>query len=311
MKVLGLSAVLAVGLATVAFADHVQPVGYGDDEGEENNPSCAFLDPSWNEVKVNQAPNGDHPDSGGGENPGGEGPLVFTVENSDGKTFDWKANMGVDAVVVKGGNRGANVYFYDPEETADQRLRSPDNTQGNQPAISHISACYDTEATQDEPGGGGDQGGGEQQGEQPRDEGDGRDEDQGGNQRPAEPDEPQGDRPQDNADDQGDDEPGDRRGGNERPAEGDEPKEDGGTDDTERDRGADEQGDAEEPGESEVEGVSETDDGEADDVTEETAAGDEADSDDDLPFTGAPLGIVLLLGVVLMLAGVAARIVTR
>jgi hypothetical protein len=311
MKVLGLSAALAVGLTTVAFADHVEPVVYGDAEGEDNNPSCAELDPSWNEVKVNQAPNGDYPDSGGGENPGGEGPLVFTVENSDGKVFDWKSNIGVDAVVVKGGNRGANVYFYDPEEKADQRLRSPDNTQGNVPAVSHISACYDVEETRDEPGGGDqqqdqpqDEGGGEQQEEQPQDEGDGRGEDQGGNQRPAEPDEPQDDQPQDNADDE--DEPGDQGGGNERPAEGEEPQQDGGTDEGEEESARDERA-ADEEGESEVEGVSETDDGEANDVAEET----DSDSDDELPFTGAPLGIVLLLGTALMLAGVAGRIVTR
>jgi len=41
VKVLGLSAALAAGLATVAFANHVDPVVYGDDEGEENNPRCA------------------------------------------------------------------------------------------------------------------------------------------------------------------------------------------------------------------------------------------------------------------------------
>ena len=143
MKKFGaVAAVFVFGLCAIAWADHVSPVIYGDEEGEENNPSCAFLDPSWNEVKVNEAPNGAHSDN--------DGALVFTVKDSDGKVFDWTSNIGIDAVVVKGGNRGSNVYFYEGEAKADQNLRSPDNTKDNTPAVSHISACYDEEPENDE-----------------------------------------------------------------------------------------------------------------------------------------------------------------
>ena len=302
MKIVGLTSAFAVVLVTVALADHVNPVVYGDEEGEENNPSCAYLDPSWNEVKVNQAPNGDHADSGGGDNPGGDGPLVFTVKNSDGEVFDWESNIGVDAVVVKGGNRGSNVYFYSPEHTSDERLRSPDNSQGKTPAISHISACYDTEREDEQPGA---QGDGEPPQEQekpeedqpeqekPQEDGqtDDKPRDDGGNERRAGDDEPA-------EEDEGTGDGGDDGTRNERPADEDEPQQDGGTEDT----GGD--------GDTEVQGVSETEEGDTDDVAEETGSGDSG-SDDDLPFTGAPLGVLLLVGLVSILAGLGGRGLTR
>jgi hypothetical protein len=325
-----LAVALALGLGSIAWAGHVAPEIYGDDEGEENNPSCASLDPSWNEVKVNQAPNGSYPDSGGGgENPGGDGGLVFKIENSNGKVFDWTSNIGIDAVVVKGGNRGSNVYFYKDEATADQNLRSPDNSQGNTPAVSHVSACYDEDA-------GDDQGGGQEQPqeqpeeqpqEQPQEDGEEEDgeEDGGGNQRPSEPEQPEdegGDQPSepDEPQDDGDgnrrpaepDEPqeeGDEPGGNQRPAEPEQPDEQDDPDQqTEGEQEEDADGDGEE-GEGDVRGISEeedaSDDGASDDVAEEE------DADDDLPFTGVPLGALLLVALGLMLAGAAGRTVTR
>ena len=306
MKVLGLSSVLAVGLAAVAFASHVNPVQYGDEEGEESNPSCAFLNSSWNEVKVNQAPNGEYPDSGGGDNPGGDGPLVFTVKNSDGKVFDWESNIGIDAVVVKGGNRGSNVYFYDPEETSDTGLHSPDNSKGNRPAISHISACYDTESEEGQP---------EEQEEpnQPEEQEEPGDEGEQPNQRPSDPDEPENDpqeeseeEPQDEGDEPQGDEPADDEpgGGNERPSDPEEPRDEGGTENT---------GEEDEESEGDVEGISETQEDEADDdVAEETSPGSaDDDPDDDLPFTGAPLGALLLIGLGLLFAGATGRAVLR
>jgi hypothetical protein len=299
MRFWGAVATLVVALTAVAFASHVNPVHYGDEEGEENNPSCAFLNSSWNEVKVNQAPNGDYPDSGGTDNPGGDGPLVFTVKNSNGEVFDWESNIGVDAVVVKGGNRGSNVYFYDPEESADTGLRSPPNTKGNRPAVSHISACYDVEAREEEQPG--------QQEEEPDEpeQPEGQDEQPGneqpGNERPAEPDEPQ---------EQGDEEPQDDDNA-ERP--GDEPQDDeGDTEDAEEEdapEGEDEQG------EGDIEGVSETEEGEADDdIEEESVPGssDDADSGDgNLPFTGAPVSPLILVALMLLLFGTAGRAGTR
>jgi len=301
-----------VGLAAVAFASHVNPVQYGDEEGEENNPSCAFLNSSWNEVKVNQAPNGEYPDSGGGDNPGGDGPLVFTVKNSDGKAFDWESNIGIDAVVVKGGNRGSNVYFYDPEETSDTGLHSPDNSKGNRPAISHISACYDTESEQpeeqEEPSEPEEQ---EEPNQPEGQEGPGDEGDQP-NQRPSDPDEPENgpqeeseEEPQDEGDEPEGDEPADDEpgGGKERPADPEEPRDEDGTENT---------GEEDEESEGDVEGITETQEDEADDIAEETSPGSgDDDSDDELPFTGAPVGALLLIGLGLMFAGATGRAVLR
>jgi type IV secretory pathway VirB10-like protein len=281
----------------------VEPVVYGDGEGEENNPSCASLNAGWNELKIDQAPNGEYRDEGGTDNPGGDGPLVFTVKNSDGKVFDWSSNIGVDAVVVKGGNTGSNVYFYDREETSDQRLQSPLNSQGNVPAISHISVCYDAEAQ--------DEGGEEppQEDEQPQEEE--QPEDQGTNERPSDPDEPEA---QEQPEEEGSDEEQpqertDEGGTNERQAE--EEQEDGATDDAEE-----EQGDADDPeddAEGDVEGEFESDDGDADDIAEETSplSDDDDSSGGQLPFTGGAPGTLLLIGFVLMLVGAAVRFAQR
>lgn len=66
---------------------------------------------------------------------------------SDGVSFDWESELGVDAVIVKGGNNGSNIYTYATEQFADTNLRAPLNTSGSQAAISHIEFCYDFEVT--------------------------------------------------------------------------------------------------------------------------------------------------------------------
>jgi len=69
----------------------------------------------------------------------------ITISNSNGTTFDWSATLGIDAVIVKGGNN-ANLYEYDPEETSDSGLHPPINSNTGQPyGISHIEFCYDYE----------------------------------------------------------------------------------------------------------------------------------------------------------------------
>jgi hypothetical protein len=84
-------------------------------------------------------------------NPDGAGPFVYTdgtltvtITNAEGdKSFDWTSNIGVDAVYVKAGAGGSNLYRYDPpaESMGDTDLASPGDS-GN--GISHISFCYDT-----------------------------------------------------------------------------------------------------------------------------------------------------------------------
>jgi hypothetical protein len=89
------------------------------------------------------------------ENPIGPGPFIYsdanltvTITNASELGFDWSSNIGVDAVFVKSGASGHNLYIYDyagapnTESTGDTNLIPPG---GN--AISHIAFCYDLELT--------------------------------------------------------------------------------------------------------------------------------------------------------------------
>ena len=124
-------------LAAPVGATHVTPTLL---EGATNTgKTCADLQgagQSWTEFKLegNDLSNGFHTD----------GTLAVTITNLTEDTFDWSSNIGVDAVVVKGGEAGSNLYKYDPpsEETADTGLGVPDPDNN---AISHITFCYDPE----------------------------------------------------------------------------------------------------------------------------------------------------------------------
>lgn len=77
----------------------------------------------------------------------GDGVLSVTIDVENGTYFDWTSNLGIDAVIAKGGPDG-NVYTYDPpeEETSDTGLHAPINSSNGQPyGLSHISFCYDLE----------------------------------------------------------------------------------------------------------------------------------------------------------------------
>src|SRR5215212_8956026 len=52
--------------------------------------------------------------------------LTVTILNSTSQFFDWKSDIGVDAVIVKGGPAG-DGYVHDPpnEKTADTKLHPP------------------------------------------------------------------------------------------------------------------------------------------------------------------------------------------
>jgi hypothetical protein len=125
--------------------------------------ACADLDDvyadagtTWTEFKLEGATltAGSHSD----------GTLEVTISNYDGTySFDWSSNIGVDAIVVKDGEDGANFYVYDgltapedgavnpadgtarnPEADADTALTTPGSeVGGTNKAISHISFCYD------------------------------------------------------------------------------------------------------------------------------------------------------------------------
>jgi hypothetical protein len=105
------------------------------------NPTCADLGYE-HEFKV------DPPNSGTYPLPGGNS-VTVTI---DGVYFDWSSTLGMDAVIVKGGDN-ANSYVYDPpaESFGDQGLHAPNNSSGGPAGLSHINFCYDGETVAPKP----------------------------------------------------------------------------------------------------------------------------------------------------------------
>ena len=102
------------------------------------NPTCASIDPSYFEIKVDNVR---------------EGRTVFGDGTTSGSVtvrglhLDWSATPGVDAVIVKGGST-ANVYRADDEMTAGANLHAPINPDNGRPyGISHVSFCSDGKDT--------------------------------------------------------------------------------------------------------------------------------------------------------------------
>lgn len=116
-------------LVVPAGASHVSPTHV------QGNPTCGDFG-DWTELKIEPVDSGTSSD----------GTLSVTISVSGG-SFTWSSNIGVDAVVVKGGPN-ANLYNYSPEATSDSGLSAPTNPGNGEPyGLSHISVCYDTEAT--------------------------------------------------------------------------------------------------------------------------------------------------------------------
>jgi hypothetical protein len=127
--VIGLAALAAaLGLFTVlpASAASVIPTQ------ESGNARCPA---GTTELKVEPVESGTFTD----------GTLTVTLVVT-GATFDWTSNIGVDVVIVKGGNV-SNVYDYRPgESTGDTGLSAPINPKTGEPfGLSHVSFCYDVE----------------------------------------------------------------------------------------------------------------------------------------------------------------------
>lgn len=124
-----------------AQADVVEPQYYA------GNPSCADLNPAWTELKI------EGPKAGDTTADDSTAKATITVNEATDQ-FDWTATVGIDAVIVKGGDN-ANVYKYDPEALSGSGLHAPANGDEDPPkyyGLSHISFCYDTGDT---PGDGG------------------------------------------------------------------------------------------------------------------------------------------------------------
>ena len=114
-------------LLPTAQANHVTPTAIS------GNASCGQLGDYDFEFKIDEAP-----ETGTYTDPNSD----FEVEivlNDDG-SIDFESNLPVDAVFIKGGNEGGNLYVYDPPVTSDTGLDTP-NSQG----ISHISFCFHEE----------------------------------------------------------------------------------------------------------------------------------------------------------------------
>jgi hypothetical protein len=132
-------AIVVAAMAGTAGLFVALPASAQSDDGVvvEDNPGCADIAPegaTWTERKVEPPESGEFSD----------GTLTVTVD-VNGDVFDWTSNIGVDAVIVKGGP-DANVYFYDPESMGDTGLHAPVNPQNDMFfGLSHISFCYDVE----------------------------------------------------------------------------------------------------------------------------------------------------------------------
>ena len=113
------------------------------DGGNGTNYTCSELasiyapGSEWFEVKLDQAPtSGTHVIT--------DNVITTTISNGTSTTFDWSATMAADAVFVKSGKNGHNLYLYSGESTSGAGLSTP-YVDAKYQDISHISLCYDVE----------------------------------------------------------------------------------------------------------------------------------------------------------------------
>lgn len=101
------------------------------------NVTCSALNPNLIELKHDATVNGTVV-KGFGDPAGNQVTLT-----GDGTYFNWVSTLGIDSVVVKGGNN-ADAFVYPAEAFFDEQLHAPINTQNGQPyGISHVSFCYE------------------------------------------------------------------------------------------------------------------------------------------------------------------------
>jgi hypothetical protein len=96
------------------------------------NPSCKDLSPLYQEFKI------DPPKSGTYSFAENQSVIANFYGGEDGLTYaDYQSTSGFIAVIVKGGNQGANVYSFNSVQTVVSGLTTP-----NLQDISHITFCY-------------------------------------------------------------------------------------------------------------------------------------------------------------------------
>jgi hypothetical protein len=130
---LAAAASLAIAVAVPAFASHVEPTPIGQ------NKSCGQLGAYDHEFKIDATPT-----TGTYSDPDSDFEVDITM-NGDG-SFGFESNLAVDAVFVKGGREGGNLYVYDPPVTSDEDLDTPTGQQ-----ISHVSFCFDDQPQESQP----------------------------------------------------------------------------------------------------------------------------------------------------------------
>jgi hypothetical protein len=116
---------LALASLCVAYSVHA-----GDETPEpkyiKGNPSCPVGD---YEFKIDPPKSGKHVAS--------TGLVIDLSHDGKNKTIDWKSNIPILGVLVKGGP-GANFYKYQPPARKDQGLNAPNSVD-----VSHVRFCYD------------------------------------------------------------------------------------------------------------------------------------------------------------------------
>ncbi len=70
---------------------------------------------------------------------------TVTIVTTSSGLASWSSTLSMDAVIVKGGNQGSNVYIYNPEAYGDTNLTTPNNPNEAPAGLSHVEFCYDYE----------------------------------------------------------------------------------------------------------------------------------------------------------------------
>ena len=128
-----IAAAAALAVASALLVAMVGPISSANPQTEvPGNPSCPA---GTIELKIEPVADGTFSD----------GTLTVTiVVDEANQTFDFTSNIGVDAVIVKGGPNG-NLYTFN-EATSGTGLHAPVNpANGKFFGLSHISFCYDIE----------------------------------------------------------------------------------------------------------------------------------------------------------------------
>lgn len=142
LVILAALSLIVFAVAGPVMGTHVAPQLF------QGNPTCGDLGDYDHEFVIQANKDTGNVESGTYDDPASDFVVTITVNNTaSGQTFDFTANLPVDAVFAKGGP-GGNLYEYDPAVTADTGLHAPGNDSGKAvqtppwSGLSHISFCF-------------------------------------------------------------------------------------------------------------------------------------------------------------------------